>query len=65
MKPDKGNDVVILNKKDHNAKLEEILQDPTKFSPLIGDALKITMKRESAVRTFPKGLVKSKTISRL
>ena len=49
MKPDKGNGVVILNK---NKKMDEILSDTSKFELLDDDAIKLTLKRESQVKTL-------------
>jgi PHD/YefM family antitoxin component YafN of YafNO toxin-antitoxin module len=43
VKPDKKNGVVILDKNDYNSKMEDILQDTTKFEHLM-DARKPTQK---------------------
>ena len=63
MKPDKGNGVVILNKTDYIAKMNEILQDTDKFAHQTDDPIKTTMKRETEVRKFLKTLKKNKVIS--
>ena len=52
MNPDKGNGVVILNKNDYNKKMDEILLDTSKFELLDDDAIKLTLKRESQVKTL-------------
>ena len=46
MKPEKGNGVVILNKDDYHKKMDEILEDTSKFEPLDDDAVKL-VKREN------------------
>ncbi len=56
MKPDKGNGVVILNKDDYNKKMDEILSNTSKFELLNNDAIKLTLKRESQVKTLLKRL---------
>ena len=52
MKPDKGNGVVILNKDDYNSKMNEILSDTSKFQLLKGDPVKVTLQRESQVKSL-------------
>ena len=52
MKPDKGNGVVILSKNDYNKKMDEILSDTSKFELLNDDTIKLTLKRESQVKTL-------------
>jgi len=46
IRPDKGNGVVILNKKDYIEKTEEILNDKTKFKPIKGDWFKYIISLE-------------------
>ena len=41
MKPDKGNDVVILDKGDYNQKIDTILADTSKFQLLNEDPVKV------------------------
>ncbi len=50
MKPDKGNGVVIVNRKDYTDKMDQILKDATKFEKLTSDPFKETLKREKQVR---------------
>jgi hypothetical protein len=52
MKPDKENGVVNLSKDDYNKKMDEILSDTSKFELLNDDATKLTLKRESQVKTL-------------
>ena len=63
MKPDKGNGVVILNKDDYNKKMDEILSDTSKFELLNDDAIKLTLKRESQVKTLLKRLKSNNCIN--
>ena len=62
MKPHKGNGVVILNKDDHNKKMEEVLSDETKFQRLDENPVKITLQRENQVKTLLKHLKNSESI---
>ena len=52
MKPDKGNGVVVLNKYDYKKKMDEILSYTSKFELLNDDAIKLTLKRESQIKTL-------------
>ena len=45
-KPDKGNGVVILNKQDYISKMNEILDDSTKFKKIHTDKLLYTLRQE-------------------
>ena len=48
-KPDKGNGVVILDRKLYNKAIEEIIADTSKFKKLNEDP---TLKREASLRRF-------------
>ena len=57
--PDKGSSVVILNRSDYEAKMEEILKDTTKFKKFGGqDAYEVSRKVECKVRNFLRDKVK-------
>ena len=57
--PDKGSGVVILNRSDYVAKMEEILKDTTKFKKCGGqDAYEVSRKTERKVRNFLRDKVK-------
>ena len=49
MKPDKGNGVVILDRKLYNNAIEEIISDSSKFEKLNEDP---TLKREASLQRF-------------
>ena len=51
-RPDKCNGVVILNKTDYIAKMENILSDTTKFVRIIDDSFTITLKLEDRINRF-------------
>ena len=51
-RPDKCNGVVILNKTDYIAKMENIFSDPTKFVRIIDDSFTITLKLEDRINRF-------------
>ena len=57
MKPDKGNRVVILDRKLYNNAIEEIISDTSKFEKLNEDP---TLKREASLQRFLRKL-KQKT----
>ena len=48
-KPDKGNEVVILDRKRYNNAIEEIISDTSKFEKLNEDP---TSKREASLQRF-------------
>ena len=50
VKPDKGNGVVILDRNDYNKKMNDILQDNTKFQRLNDDPVKLTLQRENQLK---------------
>ncbi|XP_046858157.1 uncharacterized protein LOC124451539 [Xenia sp. Carnegie-2017] len=62
MKPDKGNDVVILDKTDYNNKISEILSDSSKFELINEDPVKVTLQRETQVKSLLKQPKKTKSI---
>ena len=47
MKPDKGNEVVILERKLYDNTIQEIIWDTSKFGKLNED---LTLKREASLR---------------
>lgn len=47
MKPDKGNGIVILDQTDYWNKMNNVLDDPTKFVCLDADPVKTTFKQEN------------------
>ena len=49
MKPDKGNRVVILDRKLYNNAIQEIISDTSKFEKLSGDP---PLKREDSLQCF-------------
>ena len=49
MKPDKGNEVVILDRKLYNHAIEEIISDTSKLKKLNEDP---TLKREASLQHF-------------
>jgi hypothetical protein len=63
VKPDKGNGVVILDKNDYNSKMEDILQDTTKFERSMDDPVKLTLQRENRLKRLLTTLKKSESIS--
>jgi hypothetical protein len=52
VKPDKGNGVVILDKNDYNSKMEDILQDTTKFERSMDDPVKLTCSSKTNSRDY-------------
>ena len=58
MKPKKGNVVVILDKDDYHKKMDEILEDTSKFELLDNDAVIAVklVKRENQVKALLKKL---------
>ena len=58
-KPDKGNGVVILDRKLYNNAIEEIISDTSKFEKLNEDP---TLKREASLQRFLRKLKQKKTI---
>ncbi|XP_046841017.1 uncharacterized protein LOC124435112 [Xenia sp. Carnegie-2017] len=61
-KPDKGNGIVILNKDDYTKKMDTLLSDTTKFQPLNGDPVKVTLQRENQVKSLLKKLKDANSI---
>ena len=60
-KADKGNAVVILNKKDYHDKLLNLLSDETKFDCIESD---LTIIRENKLKNILTNLVKNNTITK-
>ena len=56
-KPDKGNGVVILDRKLYNNAIEEIISDSSKFEKLDEDP---TLKREASLQSFLRKLKQKK-----
>ena len=63
VKPDKGNGVVILDRNDYNKKMNDILQDNTKFQRLNDDPVKLTLQRENRCKKLLATLRKSESIT--
>ena len=63
LKPNKGNGIAILDKDDYRKKMDEILNDSTKFAPLLDDPIKTTMTRENKLRCFLKDLMKTGSVT--
>ena len=63
-KPDKGNGVVILNKSDYHAKMDGILSDCTKFSPVNQEWFKTIIKSEDKVNRFLSSSLQSGNIDK-
>ena len=57
VRPDKGQGVVILNKNDYESKLNDIVSDTTKFSPLQLDPSHI-IKQENSLRYYLRKYIK-------
>ena len=57
MKPDKGNGVVILNRKLYNNAIEEITSDTSKFEKFNEDP---NLKREASLQRFLRKLRQKK-----
>jgi hypothetical protein len=49
LKPDKGNGVVLMNRKDYHVKMMSMLNDGSKFQRIDGDWLKIITKNEDKI----------------
>ena len=62
MKPDKGNGVVILDRKLYNNAIEEIISDTSKFEKLNEDP---TLKREASLQRFLCKLKQKKNLMKL
>ena len=58
IRPDKGKGVVVLNTKEYITKMEDILQDNTKFQKLNKDPFKAVYSLENKVRKYLLKLVK-------
>ena len=63
VKPDQGNGIVILDRSDYNKKMEDILEDTTKFLRLDDDPVKLTLQRENKLISSLKTLKRSESIS--
>ena len=63
VKPDKGNGIVILDRNDYNKKMNDILQDNTKFQRLNDDPVKLTLQRENQLKKLLATLKKSESIT--
>ena len=61
LKPEKGNGVVILNKKDYNKGILDIVDDADKFKVLDNDP---TISREGKLQRFVRGLKKKVKIDK-
>ena len=63
LKPDKGNGIVILNKADYYRKMEDILDDRSKFKIVKEDWLKEIIKQEDKINRLATKLKKEKEIT--
>ena len=65
-RPDKGKGVVILNRTDYNEKMQDILNDQTKFKPLPSDTdkHKLILKQEDQLNRFLRNLQKDGIITK-
>ena len=63
VKPDQGNGILILDRSDYNKKMEDILEDTTKFLRLDDDPVKLTLQRENKLISLLKTLKRSELIS--
>ena len=62
-RPDKGNGVVLLNKRDYIDKMMTIINDTTKFSVINEDEQKLIIRLEDRLNNFLRKLKNNKTIS--
>ena len=64
-KPDKGNGIVLLNRSDYVQKMENILNDPTKFKKVpTSDPYKATIGLETQVRLVLRNFMNHKIIDK-
>ena len=49
MRPDKGNGVVVLNRRDYEKSIKNLMNEKTKFKEITED---VTIKRESQLQLF-------------
>ena len=64
-RPDKGNGVVVIDRKDYISKVEAILSDTSKFQKVDVDAFKLSLKSETKLNSFLRKLTKEGSESRL
>ena len=62
MKPDKGNGVVILDRKLYNNAIEEIISDTSKFEKLNEDP---NLKREASLQRFLRKLIQKNFVNEI
>ena len=63
MKADKGNQVVVMNRKDYSDKLNAIVSDQTKFKPIVADQTQFMRCIEKKVQTEIQKVVKQGGLS--
>ena len=63
IKPDKGNGVVIINRADYKARMQDILSDNTKFNLVDNTALRETLAKETKLTNLLKELKQGEIIS--
>ena len=63
MRPDKGNGIVLLDRNVYCNKMNEILNDRTKFKPINDDWLKVIFKLEDRLNRFLKSIKDQGAIS--
>ena len=59
MRPDKGSGVVVLNRRDYEKSIKNLINDKTKFKELSED---VTIKRESKLQRFLRTLKNNKCL---
>ncbi len=52
IKPDKGSGVVIINRADYKARMQDILSDKTKFDLVDNTVLRETLTKETKILTY-------------
>ena len=63
IKPDKGNGVVIINRTDYKARMQDILSNNTKFNFVDNTALRETLTKETKITNLLKELKQDEIIS--
>ena len=63
LKSDKGNAIVILNKQDYHSKMNNILNDSSKFKLITDDLFNVLITKEDKINRLLSKLKKGKEIS--
>ena len=61
--PDKGNEVVLMNKDEYISKVKEVLNDTSKFQPIREDLLLKILNKEEQINRFLRKLKGNGTIT--